>query len=104
MSVWRQFNAFLLRLDKWPKLWEEKTAMFVAHLIEDHKMQSCSVKLYISAIKKVLLNDNYKWNDNEVLFASFTKACKQLNDKAITRCPIKSSLLELILLRLKECS
>ena len=84
-------------MDKTPKLWEEKTALFVAHLIDVKKMQSNTVKSYISAIKRVLMDDNYKWNDNEVLFASFTKACKKLNDKAIMQLPIKFPLLEIIL-------
>ena len=26
--VWRQFNKFLIRLDSWPKNWEDKTALF----------------------------------------------------------------------------
>ena len=97
LSVWRQFNKFLVRLDRHPKKWEDRTALFVAHLIHDKGMQSSTVKSYISAIKKTLQNDNYDWQDNWILLNSLTRACKLVNDKVRKRLPIKCNLLEMIL-------
>ena len=65
MNIWRQFNKFVISLDIPPKSWEARTTLFIAHLIEQGK-QSASVKSYVSAIKKMVVTDGYKWQDNEV--------------------------------------
>ena len=96
MSIWRQFNKFLISLNVRPNEWEERTSLFLAYMI-DKGMQSGTVRSYVSAIKKILVNDGYKWNDNKVLLSSLTKACKLINDHVHTRFPIHCSLLELIL-------
>ena len=96
LNIWRLFNKFLIRLDYKPSSWEERTALFVAYQV-DRGMQSGSVKSYISAIKKTLLNDGYNWDDNKVLLSSLTRACKIVNDRIKTRLPIQCGLLELIL-------
>ena len=79
-----------------PQSWEERTALFVAFQV-DRGMKSSSVKSYISAIKKMLQNDGYIWDDKKVLLSSLTCACKIINDKLKTRLPIQCGLLELIL-------
>ena len=63
-SVWRQFNTFVIKLDIKPPTWEERTTLFVASLI-DRGVQSSSVKSYVSAIKKMLTDDGYIWDDRK---------------------------------------
>ena len=65
-------------------------------------MQSSTVKSYVSAIKKMLVNDGYLWDDNKVLLGALTKACKIINDKVHTRLPIQCSLLEMLLFELQR--
>ena len=96
LSIWRQFNRFIIKLDKKPELWEDRATLFIAYLI-DRGMQSSTVKSYLSAIKKTLIMDGYKWNDNLVLIRSLAKACRIINDTVRTRLPIQCSLLEMIL-------
>ena len=97
LCIWRQFNNFLIRLDRRLKLWEDKAQLFVAHLIEHKAMQSSMIRSYVSAIKHTLLVDGYEWDDNKILLSRFTKACKISNDRARIRLPIHCGLLELIL-------
>ena len=101
LSIWRQFNKFVINLDKKPKLWEERVMLFIGYKI-DQGMQSSSVKSYISAIKKMLVDDGYPWDDQKVLVASLTKACKLVNDRVRTQLPIQCSLLELILFEVQR--
>ena len=101
-SVWKQFNKFLIRLDMMPESWEDRTSLFVTHLIEFKQFQSASVKSYISAIKRTLLDDGYDWSDNCILLNSLTRACRIVNDRITTRLPIRCSLLELILFELER--
>ena len=96
LNVWRHFNRFLIKLDERPDTWEERTPLFVAYQV-DRGMQSSSVKSYISAIKKTLINDGYYWDDSRVLLSSLTRACKVINDKLKIRLPIQCGLLELML-------
>ena len=63
----------------------------------DQGMQSSTVKSYVSAIKKTLIDDGYSWDDNKVLVSSLTKACRIINDRVMTRLPINCSLLEMML-------
>ena len=96
LGIWRQFNKFLIRLDVKPKSWEERVTLFIGFKI-DQSMKSTTVKSYVSAIKKMLVDDGYVWDDQKILLASLTKACKVVNDKVRTRLPIQCGLLELIL-------
>ena len=96
MSVWRQFNKFLIRLDRRPPSWEERTALFIAYSV-DRGMKSATVRSYISAIKRTLIDDGYQWNQDKILLTSLTRACKVVNDTVHTRLPIQCGLLELIL-------
>ena len=83
LNIWRQFNKFLMKLDRKPKLWEDRTTLFVAHLV-DRGMQSSSIKCYVSAIKKTLVMDGYDWDDNLVMVRSLANACRIINDKVTT--------------------
>ena len=66
LSIWRQFNKFLVQLDNKPKFWEDRATLFIGYLI-DKGMQSATVKSYVSAIKKTLVMDGYEWDENLVL-------------------------------------
>ena len=101
LSVWRQFNKFIIELDVKPTLWEDRTTLFIGYLI-DKGMQSSSVKSYVSAIKKTLIMDNYEWDDNLVLVRSLAKACQIINDSVRTRLPIHCGLLEMILFEVQR--
>ena len=96
LAIWRQFNKFIIRLDKRPQMWEERTSLLCAYLINDGA-KSQTIKSYISAIKKVLIIDGYEWNQNKVVFQSLIQACKLVNDSVMLRLPISGNLLELIL-------
>ena len=96
LAIWRQFNKFVISLDRKPNSWEERVTLFIGHKI-DQGMQSSTVKCYVSAIKKMLVNDGYPWDDQKILLGSLTKACRIINDRVYTRLPIQCSLLEMIL-------
>ena len=100
LSIWRQFNDFLVRLDWMPRDWEDRASMFIAYLIEEKKMQSSSVKSYVSGIKKLLLIDGYNLKDERILLATLTRACKLVNDRVKPRLPIHCALLEILLYEL----
>ena len=101
LRVWRQFNKFVISLDVKPKTWEDRVTLFIAYKIENG-MQSNTVKSYVSAIKRLLIDDGYPWDDQKVLLGSLTKACKLINDKVHTRLPIQCSLLEMILFEIQR--
>ena len=101
MSVWRQFNSFLLKLDVMPPTWEQRTVLYIAFLIEGGR-QYASVKSYVSAIKRLLTMINYEWKDNSILLNSMTRACKLINDRVKTRLPIHANLLEMILFEVER--
>ena len=101
LAIWRIFNKFIIKLDKRPDNWEDKTALFCAYLI-DKGTQSQTVKSYISAIKAVLREDGYMWNQDRALLNSLTKACQLQNDRMRVRLPIQKGLLELVLFELKR--
>ena len=96
MSIWRHFNSFLIKLDRKPEDWEQRTALFCAYLI-DKGNKSTTLKSYVSAIKMILREDGYQWEDNKILLSSLTRACKLENDTVKCRFPIQRKLLELIL-------
>ena len=97
LGIWRQFNDFLLKLDSKPECWEDRVTLYIAHLVEDRQLQLSTIKSYVSAIKCMLVNDKYDWDDNLILLNSLTKACRSINDRVMTRLPISCSFLELIL-------
>ena len=87
LNIWRQFNYIVISLDVAPPTWEARTTLYIAYLI-DNGRQSSSIKSYVSAKKKMLVIDGYKWKDEEVLLNSLTKACRLLNDRVRQRFPI----------------
>ena len=100
-SIWKKFNNFLIRLDTMPINWEDRTSMYCAHLIEAG-IQSSTLKSYVSAIKFVLVQDGYKWKDENILLSTLTHSCKQINDRIYTRLPIRLKLLELLIFEVKR--
>ena len=84
-----------------PNSWEEHATLFVAQLIDDG-MQSSSVKSYVSAIKRILIDDGYPWDDRKILLSALTSACKLINDWVRTRLPIHCGLLEVLLFKVRR--
>ena len=97
-GVWKNFNQFLLKLDTIPPKWEDKISLFCAHLIENNKVQSSTLKSYMSALKLVLEEDGFKWDFDKILLSSLIRTCKDENDKANDRLPIKKAMLENLLM------
>ena len=102
LRIWRQFNNFIINLDYRPQDWESRVTLFIGYKIENG-MQSATVKSYVSAIKRILIDDGYQWNDNKILLGSLTRACRIINDRVHTRLPINCCLLELILFEIDRC-
>ena len=96
LSIWRQFNKFVINLDIKPTSWEDGVTLFIGYKI-DNGMQSATVKTYVSAIKKLLVEDGYDWDDQKILLGSLTSACRLINDRVYTRLPIQCGLLEMII-------
>ena len=92
-----------MKLDTIPHDWEDRAALYIAYLVEEQGLQSSTIKSYLSAIKKVLSDDNYPWDDSKILMGTYMKACKNINDKIKPRLPIHRGLLELILFETKRC-
>ena len=101
LTIWRQFNKFVICLDHKPDLWEDRVTLFIGYLIDQGK-QSATIKSYMSAIKKTLIIDGYNWNDKLVLVRSLAKACKIVNDQVRTRLTIQCGLLEMILFEVQR--
>ena len=86
-GVWKNFNKFLIKLDWMPPEWEIRVGLFCAHLIRVRKLQSATIKTYVSAIKAVLAEDGYIWNKNRLLLNAVTRGCKMENDHVTDRRP-----------------
>ena len=99
--IWNIFAKFYLRLDCKPIAWDERLVLFVGYLV-DNKLQSSTVKSYISAIKAVLKEDGIKLGDDQYLITSLTRACKLKNDQIKTRLPIRKGFLALLLRKMEE--
>ena len=95
-------NRFLINLDYRGNIsWEEKTALFGAYLV-DKGIQSSTLKSYISAIKHMLKQDGYLWDDNKALLCPLIKGCQLENDTVKVRLPIKRGLLEMLLFEINK--
>ena len=86
----------MINLDVKPKSWEDRVTLFIGYKIHNG-MKSTTVKSYVSAIKKMLVDDGYPWDGQKVLLGSLTMACRIINDKVYTRLSIKCNLLEMLL-------
>ena len=100
--VWRKFNQFIIKLDDIPKLWEHRTKLYCAYITHEKGLQSATVKSYVSAIKSILANDGYHWDENLLILSALTNSCKRKNDKLKMRLPIRKGLLETILGRIQR--
>ena len=56
----------------------------------------------MSAIKSILVNDGYPWDDNKILLGIITKACRLVNDRVVTRLPIQIGLLEVLIFEIQR--
>ena len=102
LSIWRHLNRFLISLDSKCNLsWEERTALFGAYLV-DGGVQSSTLKSYFSAIKFILKQDGYCWDDNKVLLSALIKGCRLENDTVKVRLPIQKSLIEMLLFEMQR--
>ena len=101
ISIWRNFNKFLIKLDRKPDNCEDRICLFGAYLVENG-LQSSTLKSYYSAIKAVLRDDGYVINDSKVLITSLAKACRLINDKVRTRLPIRKPLFEMLLFEVEQ--
>ena len=100
-SIWRNFNNFVIRLAYKPRYWEDRVSLFLAYMVEKGA-QSSTIKSYTSAIKAVLVDDGYQWDNQRILLTTLTKACRLHNDRVMTRLPIQCRLLELILFEIQR--
>ena len=96
LGIWRNFNKFLIRLDRKPKSWEERTALYCIYLINEGA-QSSTIKSCVSAIKSTLKGDGYLWDQSNMLLELLVKACKPKNDHVFYRFPIRLGLFEMLL-------
>ena len=80
-------------------LGSERIILFVGYLIDNNR-KSSTIKSYVSAIKAILQEDGVVLDNNEFIMNSLTRACKLINDKVITRLPIKKSMLYVLLANL----
>ena len=95
-KVWKNFNAFYIKLDKKPDTWEDKVILYIGYLIEQER-SSQTLRSYLSAIRAVLIDDKYELKENKFLLSALTKACSRKCDKLITRMPIRKKMLQMIL-------
>ena len=75
LSIWRKFNEFIICLDVKPITWEERASLFGASLVEKG-VQSSTLKSYMSAIKRVLTDNGYSWDNNKLMLPVLTKVAK----------------------------
>ena len=101
LMIWRRFNNFVIQLDVKPVLWEDRASLFGAFLV-DQGIQSSTLRSYMSAIKGILIDDGYPWDEKKLLLSTLTKACRVVNDRVHTRLPIQGGLLEILLFELQR--
>ena len=102
LGIWRQLNKFWISLDtKLNISWEERTALFGAYLV-DKGVQSSTLKSYFSAIKFILKQDGYQWDDKKALLSALVKGCQLENDTLKVRLPIQQGLLEMLLFEIER--
>ena len=100
MGIWRKFNSFIIRLDKFQTSWEDRLVLYSTYLV-DIGTQSSTIKSYISAIKHILKLDGYIFNDGKAMLTTVTRSCRLVNDRVSIRLPISRKLLDLLLFELE---
>ena len=98
--IWKLFNKFFIRLDDKPDTWENRLVLFTSFLM-DNQLKLTTVRMYISAIRGVLQENDVELHEDQYLLSSLTKACKVKNDKLITRLRIGKGLLNLLINEVK---
>ena len=71
-------------------------------ILVDGGIQLSTLRTYFSAIKHVLWQDGYEWNDNKLILSSLVRGCKLENDTVKIRLPIQKGLLELMLFEIER--
>ena len=99
--VWKLFNKFFIKLDTKPMKWEDRLTLFVGYLVQTKK-KSSTVKSYISAIRAILIENNWDLQEDKFLISSLTHACRLRNDQVQMKLPIKKKLLKLLLIQLRN--
>ena len=99
-NTWKNFNQFIIKLDKRPPTWEERLVLYVGYLVSQRRKAS-TIKSYISAIRSVLREDGVVLNEDKYVLTSLTKACRYINDEVQTRLPIQIGVLVLIIRQVK---
>ena len=100
-NIWKNFNQFIIKLDRKSPTWEERIVLYVGYLV-NQKRKSNTIKSYISAIRSVLRDDGVILNEDKYLLTSLTKACRLINDQVMTRLPIQRGVLGVIIKHVKE--
>ena len=95
-TIWKLFNHFIIRLDRIPRHWEDRLALFIGFLVHSNK-QSSTVRSYISAIKTTLKANKINIEEDSYLLVSLTRACHLKNDCVKTRLPIRKGMLRVLL-------
>ena len=101
-NVWKNFNDFIIDFNLVPLSWEKKLVFFCTYLVEECKVQSSTLKTYISAIKSTLLSDGYLLSDDQLLLNCITRTCRKRNDRIYNRMPIGKNLLDVMLLEVER--
>ena len=101
-NVWKNFNKFLIRLDRIPKTWEERVALYCAYLVKVKRRKSATIKTYVSGIKAILTDDGYIFDHKKLLLSSIIRSCEQDNDELNDRHPIQIGVLELLLMQIEK--
>ena len=70
-KIWKCFNKFLVTLDFIPDEWEDQLVLFCVHII-NKGTKSSTLKSYISAIKGILRDDNYEWQQEMAILSTLT--------------------------------
>ena len=83
-------------MDVKPTTWHYRLILFVGHLI-NCKLQSNTIRSYVSAIKTVLREDGYKISEDTYLLSPLIQACKRKNERVFTRMLIQRPLLNMLL-------
>ena len=49
--------------------WEQRVSLYCAYLV-DRGIKSMTMRSYVSAIKCILKDDHYEWDDNAIILSS----------------------------------
>ena len=102
LCVWRNFNKFIITLDRIPETWEERIALYCTFLVEICKLKSSTIKSYVAGIKSMLKAIDYTCDHDKLLLKALTLTCQSRNDVAADRLPIQKNLMEQILFEVER--